>query len=145
MALVEDIAGRQGGIVEPAERRLRHDQRMVGDDEPRMAGGAHVLLDKAAAEMRAGGMDAFAAPVGQRIDPGAPDQLGEPARKIAGRRGRRKRSPMPSARSAPAPPPTAAARAERRARRVLVIQQAQEIFAALADHDAAALLAPGPG
>ena len=49
-----------------------------------MAGGAHVLLDKAAAEMRAGRMDAFAAPVGQRIDPGAADQFGEPAREIAG-------------------------------------------------------------
>ena len=84
MALVEHVAGRQRGIVEPAQRRLRHDKRVVGDDEPRVPGRAHILLDKAAAEMRAGGMDAFAAPVGQRIDPGAPDQLGEPARKIAG-------------------------------------------------------------
>ena len=31
MALVEDIAGRQVGVVEPAERRLHHDQRVIGD------------------------------------------------------------------------------------------------------------------
>jgi hypothetical protein len=84
MALVEHIAGRQGGIIEAAQCRLRHYKRVVGDDEPRVPCRAHILLDKAAAEMRAGGMDAFAAPIGQRIDPGAPDQLGEPAREITG-------------------------------------------------------------
>jgi len=62
--LVEHVAGRHRAVVEPAERRLGHDQRMVGDDEPGMARGAHVLLDKAFAEMLAGGVDAFAAPVG---------------------------------------------------------------------------------
>ena len=66
MALVEDIAGRHRAIVEPAERRLRHHQRVVGDHERGMARGAHILLDKAFAEMRAGRMDAFAAPVGER-------------------------------------------------------------------------------
>jgi hypothetical protein len=83
VTFIEDIAGRHRRVVEPAERRLRHHQRMVGDNDAGVARRAHVLLDKAAAEMRAGRMDALAAPVGQRIDPPAPDQLGEPAREIA--------------------------------------------------------------
>src|SRR5437762_10453659 len=92
MAFVEHIAGRYAGIVDPAKRGLRHDQRVVRDNKPRVPRRPHILLDKAAAEMRAGSVDALAAPVGQRIDPAAPDQLGEPAWKIAGdeiaRRGR---------------------------------------------------------
>ena len=84
MAFVEDIAGRHRRIVEPAERGLRHDQRVVGDHDARVPRLADVLLDKAAAEMRAGGMDAFAAAVGEPVDPAAADQLGEPAREIAG-------------------------------------------------------------
>ncbi len=143
MALVEDVAGRHGGIVEPArhcpQRRLRHDERVVGDDEARVPGGAHVLLDEAAAEMRARRMDAFAAPVGQRIDPAPPDQLGQPARKVTGGQvagsGRRCPARDQHQRRRRVSP----ARRDR-ARRVLVIQQAQEILAPLADDDAAALL-----
>ena len=84
MALVEHIARRHRRIVEPAQGRLGHHQRMIRDDDPRLARRADILFDKAAAEMRAGGMNAFPAPIGQRIDPAAADQLGEPAREIAG-------------------------------------------------------------
>ena len=140
MALVEHVAGRHGGVVEPAQRRLRHDQRVVGDDEAGVAGGAHVLLDKAAAEMRAGGMDAFAAPVGQRIDPAAADQLGRASPENRRRRGRRPRWPTIQRAISTSGAADCAPRAEAAARRILVIQQAEEILAALADHDAAALL-----
>ena len=111
MPLVEDIARRHDGIVEPAQCGLGHDQRVVGDDDAGVARRAHVLFDKAAAKMRAGGMDAFAAPVGQRVEPAAADQLGEPARKIAGDEVARLRWRRSSARSARAAPPIARPRA----------------------------------
>ena len=66
VAFVENVAGRHRRVVEPAKRRLGHDQRMVGDDEARAARLADVLFDKAAAKMWAGGVHAFAAPVGER-------------------------------------------------------------------------------
>ncbi len=84
-------------------------------------------------------MDAFAAPVGERGDAVAADQLGEPAGKIAAghqvaRLGRqhpagdqRQRRRGLGAR-------------HRRPHRVLVIQQAEKVFAPLANHDTAALL-----
>ena len=71
MAFVEDIAGRDRRIIEPAERSLRHDQGMIGDDDARLPRLADILLDKAAAKMRAGRMDAFAAAVGEPVDPAA--------------------------------------------------------------------------
>ena len=83
VALVEDIAGRHGCIVEPAERGLCHHQRVVGDDDARLPRLADVLFDETAAKMRAGRMDALAAPIGEPIDPAAPDEFGEPAREIA--------------------------------------------------------------
>src|SRR5262249_6880541 len=78
VALVEHLAGRHRRIVEPAQGGLGHDQRVIGDDDPRLPRTANVLFDKAAAKMRTGGMHAFAAPVGERVDPAAADQLAEP-------------------------------------------------------------------
>ena len=45
--------------------RLMQDERMIGDDDIGLAGGTHGALDEAFAVMRAGGIDAFAAPVGE--------------------------------------------------------------------------------
>ncbi len=72
MAFVEDIAqaaaflGRVGGLVhaQPVLRGLRDHQRMVGDHDIGVAGAADGALDETEAVMRAGGIDAFAAPVG---------------------------------------------------------------------------------
>ena len=61
------------GIADPARHspprpcpkgRLGHDERVVGDDKAGVPRGADILFDKAAAEMRAGRMNALAAPVG---------------------------------------------------------------------------------
>ena len=84
MAFVEYIAGRHGGIVEPAERGLRHDKSVIGDDDPGIACAADILLDKATTKMLAGGMDALAAAVGEAIDATTADQFGKPAGEIAG-------------------------------------------------------------
>ncbi len=138
MALVEHIAGRHVGVVEPAQRRLRHHEGMVGDDQPRVPGRAHVLLDKAGAEMRAGGVDALAAPVGQRADPAAPDQLGEPAREVAAHQVARGGGADPS-RDQHERRNRGGGPAARCPCRLLVIQQAQKILAALAHDDVAAL------
>jgi hypothetical protein len=54
VALVEDIAGRDGGVVEPAESGLRHDERVVGDDDARLPRLVDILFDKTAAKMGAG-------------------------------------------------------------------------------------------
>ena len=72
MALVEDIARRPRGIVEPAHRRLDHDQRMVGDHDVGLAGAADGALDEAFLVVLAGGVDAFAAAVGETRDSAAP-------------------------------------------------------------------------
>ena len=45
--------------------RLVQDERMVGDDEIGLAALHHGALDEAFAVMRAGRIDAFAAPVGE--------------------------------------------------------------------------------
>ena len=84
-------------------------------------------------------MDAFAAPVGQDIDPAAPDQFGEPAREIAADEVARRGGADP-ARDEGERRHRLRAPCGRAAHRILVIQQTQEILAALADDDAAALL-----
>ena len=65
MALVEHVAQRARGVVEPAHRRLDHHQRMVGDHDVGLAGAADGALDEAFPVMLAGRIDAFAAPVGE--------------------------------------------------------------------------------
>jgi hypothetical protein len=65
MAFIEDITRRHRRIVEPAQRRLRHYQCMVGYYDARVPCRSHILFDKTATEMRAGRMDAFAAAVGE--------------------------------------------------------------------------------
>ena len=138
VAFVENVTGRHRRIVQPAQRRLGHDQGMVGDDEARATRLANVLFDKAAVKMRAGGMHAFAAAVGERADPPAADQLGEPAGKIAahqisGLAGGDPARHQPELRRRPTRP------RHRRRGGFLVIQQAQEILPPLAHDDAAPL------
>ena len=102
VAFVEHVAGGHGVVVEAAPGRLGHHQGVVGDHQFGGAGAADGVLDEALAPMRAGGVDALAAAVGQ-----AGDQAGcRTARRTsrAGRRlaGRRRRWPAPSGRSGPA-------------------------------------------
>ena len=84
VALVEHVAGRHGAVVQPAPGGLRHHQRVVGHHQLGGAGAADRVLDEAAPPVRAGGVDALAAPVGeaQRCMRGA-EQFGEPAGQVA--------------------------------------------------------------
>ena len=99
VALVEHVARRHGVVVEAAPGRLRHDQRVVGDHQLGGAGAADRVLDEAAPPMRAGGVDALAAAVGQAGDQRRRRTVRRTSR--AGRRPgcRRRRSPAPSGRS----------------------------------------------
>src|SRR5271169_5163127 len=137
MAFVENIAGRNGCIVEPTKSGLRHDQRMIGHNDPGLPRLADVLFDEAAAKMRAGRVYALAAAIGQPTNPAAPDELGKPAREIA-----RHQVPGPGRSDPPGDQPEMAGRpsrpGHRGTERVLVIQQAEKILTALADHDIAA-------
>ncbi len=56
---------------------------MVGDHQVGLGRGAAAALDEASAEMRAGGIDAFAAPVSQPGEAAAPEQPRQPARQVA--------------------------------------------------------------
>ncbi len=84
MAFIEDIACRKI-LLFRTERRLDHHQRVVGDHDLRLARAAHAALDEAAAVMRAGGIDAFAAAI--RKAGGAPlaENIRQPAGEIAAR------------------------------------------------------------
>jgi hypothetical protein len=155
MALVEDDAADAAGgcffflgrghAQRMVDGGLVQHQRVVGDDDRGIAPGAHRTLDEAAAVMRAGGIDAFAAPVGkaqrlrgdaaalaverkvveQRQDPGgevAPHHVAvarepRPARDERGEQGR--------ARVGGGQPPE----------HLLHVEEADIVLAALADHD----------
>src|SRR5262252_7910699 len=132
MALIKDIAGRDRRIVETAESSLRHDQSVVGDDNSRLPRFADVLLDKAAAEMRAGRVHAFAAAVGEPTHPTATDQLREPAWKVAGDQiaGLARADPSRDQPQLSCRPPRPA---DRGADRLFIIQQTKKILPALAD------------
>ena len=80
MALVEQDPPRR---VLAAARGVDHHQRMVGDDDVGLAARPLGALDEAAAVMRAAGIDALAAPVGQGRGAGAAEQARQPARQIA--------------------------------------------------------------
>src|SRR6185437_10889728 len=82
MALVEYEPRRQIGIVEAAQRRLHHHQRVIGDNDAGTPRATYALFDEAFVIMRTGRMDTLAAPVGETDAARAPDQVGQPARKI---------------------------------------------------------------
>ena len=104
------------------------------------ARAADRVLDEAALLMRAGAVDALAAPVGERRQQPRCRTARRTSR--AGRRPgcRRPPSPAPSARSARAAMAMPGSPPERRADRVLQVQQAQVVLAPLAHHHAAAAL-----
>ena len=118
-------------IASQSLRRLRDHQRMIGDHDGRVAGAADGALDETDAVMRAGGIDAFAAPVGDLAASGseAARKAGKPAPEISPSvsdadpaRDQRQRH-------------AALARRQRGALgRFLEIQQAEIIFPPLAHH-----------
>ena len=138
--LVEDDA-HHALPLGPASHRVDHHQRVIGNDEVGIGRGAAGALDEAAAVVRAAGVDAFAAPIGQRTERGALEQCGEPARKVAADH---------VAVAGVGGPASRELREHRRAaheaalQRVLEVQQADVVLAALAD-DGAALLDRGVG
>ncbi|MCY1169613.1 hypothetical protein D9M73_96580 [compost metagenome] len=131
MPLVEHIARRARIRFAPA-RGIDHHQRMVGDDQIGIGTRARRLFDEAFAVMRTTGIDALAAPVGERGRAVAAEQGRQPAGQIAAdhiavRAIRRPaRDEVREDRGAPGEPAL---------QRVLQVQQAQVILAALArDH-----------
>ena len=104
---------------------------MIGDDDIGIRAGARGMFDEAFAVMRATGIDALAAPVGQRGGTIAPEQRDQPAGQIAadhiaipGERG----PARDQLRQHGCTPLKAALQ------RVLQIEQAEIVFAALAHH-----------
>ncbi len=139
MPLVEHIPRRHRGIVQSAPGRLRHHQRMVCHHQMRRARPADRVFDEAALPVRAGGVDALAAPIRQAQHRRRPEQLRHPARQIpaldvpVGRRQRPacdqpKRHQRGRDQSTP-PWPT-----HHRPQRLLIVQQTQVVFTSLA-HD----------
>src|SRR4051812_14500430 len=84
VALIEDVPGRKV-LLFGTERRLDHHQGVVGDYDLRPTGAAHAALYEAAAVVRAGGIDAFAATVRESDAAAGAEQVGQPAREIAAR------------------------------------------------------------
>ena len=138
MALVEQDPSRR---VLAAARGVDHHQRVVGDDDVGLAARPLGALDEAAAVMRAAGIDALAAAVGQRRGAGAAEQARQPAGQVAADH------VAVLGVSRPAPDQLREDRGAAREgalQRVLEVEQAQIILAALADDDPArALLGVG--
>ena len=134
---VEDVAGGQRRLLAAAQRRLHHDQRVVGDHHVGLAGAAHALLDVAAGVMVAGGVDALAPPVGEAQRPPAPGDVDQPAGEIAAGQVAVARRRRPARHQ---PDPDGVVRLHRHATDgLLQVQQAQVVFPALAQHDLARL------
>jgi len=136
MALVEHIACRAAvGLAAPDG--IDHHQSVVGDDDVGIGAGPRRALDEAFPVMRAAGIDALAAPVGQRGRAVAAEQGRQPAGQIAadhvaiGGIGRPARDEMRQDRGASG---------KAALQGVLEIEQAEIILTPLAGHDAAAAL-----
>ena len=143
MALVEhDPRGARIGVA--SARRIDHHQRMVGDHEVGLRRIARAAFDEAFAVMRAAGIDAFAALVGQCGNPALAEQRAQPAGQVATdhvailRIGRPARDQMREDRRAPG---------KTALQRVLQIEQAEVVFAPLAHHHRGGTVGPrrGPG
>ena len=138
MPLVEDVAERPRRVVEPAHRRLHHDQRMVGDHDVGLAGAADGALDEALPVVLAGRVDAFAAPVGEPRDAAAPQQVEQPGRQVAAHHVAVAAGQRPARQQAE---PDRVLGGEAGAHhRLLEVQQAEIVLASLADHHAPPLL-----
>ena len=132
MPLVEDITGRPR-LCLPAACGVDHDQRMIGNDDIRLHRRARRMFDEAFPVMRAARIDTFAAPVGQRGRAVTAKQGGQPAGQVTpdhvaiGGVGRPARDQLRQHRRASSEPAL---------QRILQIEQAQIILAALAGDDA---------
>ena len=82
MTLVKDDSGRLHRVIASA-RRVDHNERMIGDDKVSLRAVATGALDEAFAVMRAPGIDAFAALVGQRRNSSFAEKSAEPAGQIS--------------------------------------------------------------
>jgi hypothetical protein len=135
MALVEHVARRHLGIIQPAPRRLRHHQRMVRHHQLRRARPPDRVLDEAALPVRACGVDALAPPVGQAVHRRRAEQLAEPARQVAALDVAVRRRQRPTRNQAERHRRRRNQAARRPAHRLLIVQQAQVILPPLAHHD----------
>ena len=136
VAFVEHVAGRNRAVVEPAPRGLGHHQGMVGNDKLRAARPADRVFDEAAPPVRAGGMDAFAAPVRKAEDGGRAEQFGEPAGQVAALDVAIGRDQRPAGNQAERNDRGRRQPRSGGAQRVLQVEQAEVILPALAHHDA---------
>ena len=136
MAFVENVSGRHRAVVEAAPRGLGHHQGVIGNDKLRPARPADRVFDEAATPMRAGGVDAFAAPVGKAEDGGRAEQFGEPAGQVASLDVAIGRDQRPAGNQAEQNDRGRRQPGNRGAQRVLHIEQAEVVFPAFAHHDA---------
>ena len=129
MTLVEQDSRRRV-LARPG--RVDHHQRMVGDDDVGFPAGAFGALDEAAAVMRAAGIDALSAPIGQRGCSGAAEQARQPAGQVAADHvavlgiGRPAADQLGEDCGTPR---------EGALQGVLQVEQAEVVFTTLADHD----------
>ena len=136
VAFVEHVAGGHHAVVQPAPGGLGHHQCMVRHDKLCGACAADRVLDEAAPPVRAGGVDALAAPVREAEDGRGAEQLRQPTGQIAAldvavvghQRPARDQAKRDDRGRRPA--------RGRRAQRVLQVQQAQVVLATLAHDDA---------
>ena len=111
---------------------VHHHERVVGDDEIGLRRGARCMLDEALPVMRAPGIDALAALVGQGGDAALADQRAEPAGQVAADH---------VAVLAECGPPRDELGQDRRTasepslKRILQVEQAEIVLAPLADYD----------
>ena len=134
--LVEHVAGRHAPLLACAEggaRCLHHEQRMIGDHHVGAAGLSLALLDEAAAVMRAGAVDALAAPVCEAEGAAEAEQVGEPGGQVAAGHVAIPRGCRPAGHQAEGD----ALRGHQRATadRFLHVEQAEIVLAPLAQHD----------
>ena len=143
MALVEHVAQRPRGVVEAAHRRLHHHQRMVGDHDVGLARAADGAFDEALPVVRAGRVDAFAAPVGEPRDAAAAEQVEQPGRQVAADHVAVAAVERPARQQAEAD--GVLGRQAGAHHRLLEVQQAEIVLAALADHHLARASRPNRG
>ncbi len=134
MALVENNPAWRVG---PAAGGIDHHQRMIGDDQVSLTPSPLGSLNEAFPIMRAAGVDALAAPVGQRGRAGSAKQARQPAGQVA--------ADHVAVLAVGRPPPDQlrqhrCSSNERPLHRIFQIEQAKIILAALADDDFALAL-----
>ena len=82
VALVEYVARRHVIVVQPAPGRLGQHQRVIGDHQIGVARPANAVFHEAALPMAAGGIQAFATPIGQAAQQRRAENLNEPAGQV---------------------------------------------------------------